>query len=195
MNKTRINIAIIEPSDIIYEGIFNLLMKENSNLYINRLTSIREIEVPNISGKLSAVIINPLMIQNKTKELRKIKKELKDILWIGLIYMLFEDSLLENFNYCFKITEPFNLLSSYIRNLNKQQEYCDGKQDLSDRETEVLAQLTRGLSTKEIADKLNISIHTVITHRKNISEKTGIKSIAGLTIFAISQKLIPVDFS
>ena len=50
------------------------------------------------------------------------------------------------------------------------------QEPLSERETEVLEQLVNGLSNKEIADKLNISIHTVISHRKNITQKTGIKS-------------------
>jgi DNA-binding CsgD family transcriptional regulator len=70
---------------------------------------------------------------------------------------------------------------------NQQQE------TLSDRETEVLQQLVNGLSNKEIADKLNISIHTVISHRKNITQKTGIKSQSGLTIYALSNKIISLD--
>ena len=57
--------------------------------------------------------------------------------------------------------------------------------ELSAREIEVLALITKGLINKEIADKLNISLTTVITHRKNITEKLGIKSVSGLTIYAV----------
>lgn len=57
--------------------------------------------------------------------------------------------------------------------------------DLSPREIEVLVLLTRGFINKEIADRLNISLTTVITHRKNITEKLGIKSLSGLTIYAV----------
>ncbi|MBO6222503.1 MAG: hypothetical protein J6N56_01810 [Bacteroidales bacterium] len=46
---------------------------------------------------------------------------------------------------------------------------------------------------KEIADKLNLSVHTVTTHRKNISKKTGINSISGLTVYAIINKLIVLN--
>jgi DNA-binding NarL/FixJ family response regulator len=53
--------------------------------------------------------------------------------------------------------------------------------------------LAKGLTNKEIADKLNISTNTVITHRKNLSQKTGIKSVSGLTIFAVVQKLVSID--
>lgn len=67
------------------------------------------------------------------------------------------------------------------------------KESLSGRETDVLVLLTKGLSNKEIAGKLHISIHTVISHRENIVEKTGIKSLPGLTIYAISKKIIPLD--
>ena len=69
------------------------------------------------------------------------------------------------------------------------------QEDLSDREIEVLTQMVNGLSNKEMADKLNISIHTVISHRKNITEKTGIKSLSGLTIYAITKKIIPLDYN
>ncbi len=59
------------------------------------------------------------------------------------------------------------------------------KDVLSAREIEVAKLLVEGLINKEIAARLSISITTVITHRKNIFEKLGIKSIAGLTIYAV----------
>lgn len=62
--------------------------------------------------------------------------------------------------------------------------------DLSDREQEVLAALARGLSNKEIADRLSISTHTVISHRKNIMRKTGFKTAQGLTFFALHSGLV-----
>ena len=61
---------------------------------------------------------------------------------------------------------------------------------LSSREIEILTGVAQGLLNKEIAAKYNISIHTVITHRKNIARKTGIKTIAGLTAYAILNNLI-----
>ena len=55
---------------------------------------------------------------------------------------------------------------------------------------DVLKLVAKGLTNKEIADELNLSVHTVITHRKNITSKTNIKSISGLTIYAMLNKLI-----
>ena len=62
--------------------------------------------------------------------------------------------------------------------------------DLSIREKEVLVAVAKGKTNKEIADELNISIHTVMTHRKNITGKTGIKSISGLTVYALINNLV-----
>ena len=62
--------------------------------------------------------------------------------------------------------------------------------ELTPREIEVLVLLTKGLINKEIADLYNISIHTVITHRRNITRKTGIKTVAGLTVYALLNNLI-----
>jgi DNA-binding CsgD family transcriptional regulator len=50
--------------------------------------------------------------------------------------------------------------------------------------------VARGLTNKEIASELNISPHTVISHRKNIVHKTGIRSVAGLTVYAVLNKFI-----
>ena len=62
--------------------------------------------------------------------------------------------------------------------------------ELSEREREVLVEVANGLSNKEIATKLHISVHTAITHRKNIVKKTGIKSVAGLTVYAMLNNLM-----
>lgn len=61
---------------------------------------------------------------------------------------------------------------------------------LSARETEVLVCLARGLTAKEVADKLCISVNTVVTHRKNISAKLGIRSLSGLTLYAMMNGLL-----
>lgn len=61
---------------------------------------------------------------------------------------------------------------------------------LSDRELDIVREVALGLTNKEIADKLFISAHTVITHRKNITRKLGIKTVSGLTVYALLNKLI-----
>ena len=66
-------------------------------------------------------------------------------------------------------------------------------EELSEREKEILVSVARGLLNKEIADRHNISINTVITHRKNITRKTGIKTVAGLTVYAILNNLIDIN--
>jgi DNA-binding NarL/FixJ family response regulator len=65
--------------------------------------------------------------------------------------------------------------------------------DLTMREIEVLSLVARGFINKEIADKLHISLTTVITHRKNITEKLGIKTVSGLTIYAVMRGYVEAD--
>ena len=69
----------------------------------------------------------------------------------------------------------------------------DSEHELSPREIEVLIQVTKGLINKEIAEKLNISLTTVISHRKNITENLGIKSVAGLAVYAVMHGYIEPD--
>ena len=89
-----------------------------------------------------------------------------------------------------------DILRPALSSLPENQPLQTAKQDveaLSERELEVLIQVVKGLSNKEIADVLCISTHTVITHRKNITRKLNIHSTAGLTIYAIVNKLINLD--
>ena len=64
---------------------------------------------------------------------------------------------------------------------------------LSDREKDVIISLVQGMSNKEIADHLCISVNTVITHRRNIARKLQIHSPAGLTIYAIVNNLVDIS--
>ena len=66
-------------------------------------------------------------------------------------------------------------------------------EELSQREKEILICVAKGMLNKEIADQYNSSIYTVITHRKNITRKTGIKTVAGLTVYALLNNLIDMN--
>ena len=66
-------------------------------------------------------------------------------------------------------------------------------EELTPREKEILVCVAKGMLNKEIADVCNLSIHTVITHRKNITRKTGIKTVAGLTVYALLNNLIDMN--
>lgn len=69
-----------------------------------------------------------------------------------------------------------------------------GNEVLSTREIDILKEVALGYSNKDIADRLFISINTVITHRKNITDKLGIKTIPGLTVYAMMNNIInPAD--
>jgi DNA-binding NarL/FixJ family response regulator len=84
-------------------------------------------------------------------------------------------------------------LEKQLSQIYKQKKEPDSPEGISDREKEVLRLVAVGLTNKEIGDRLFISSHTVITHRKNISAKLGIKTIAGLTMYALINHLIVTE--
>lgn len=69
----------------------------------------------------------------------------------------------------------------------------EGSKELSVREIDVLQLVVKGAINKEIADKLSISLNTVLSHRKNITAKLGIKTVSGLTFYAIMNGYISAD--
>jgi len=196
LNKQTINIAVLEPSQIVFEGISNILSKSGSYFKLFRIDTLNEIESIYGSEKLNLAIINPTQIQNRTKEFLAVKKSLNETIWIGLVYTFVDQHLLSLFDKTIDITDSPESIIELINKLNERDNHSSQtteQEQLSEREIEVLKLLVAGLSNKEIADKLFISIHTVISHRKNISQKTGIKSQAGLTIYAISNKIIQIE--
>ena len=77
--------------------------------------------------------------------------------------------------------------------LSGQEDGRGGQEVLSSREKEIVTCVVKGMTNKEIADALFLSTHTVITHRRNIARKLQIHSPAGLTIYAIVNKLVEIQ--
>lgn len=197
MEKTRVNIAIIESSQIIFEGITNILHKSGFHLRFYKLDSLNDLELSIIKEEIKIIVLNPLLILNKIDEFVSLKLNNAEISWVALQYSFIDRDLISKFDAVIQINDSTEILKETIdklsntapNNINAESQ----SEKISNREIEVLIQLVHGLSNKEIAEKLNLSIHTVISHRKNISQKTGIKSQSGLTIYAISNKLVSLD--
>lgn len=194
MDNARINIAVIEPSQIIFEGISNVLMKFKKNFYLYRFSDLEELKNSTSKDSFNVAVINPSAIQNRLNDFVKLKNNQPNILWIALVYSFFDDEFLQKFDDTLSVNASLEQIFNKIGQKNTSPEK-NQQEDLSEREIEVLTQMVKGLSNKEMADKLNISIHTVISHRKNITDKTGIKSLSGLTIYAITKKIIPLDYN
>lgn len=187
MNRTDLHIVIIEPSAVIREGMLHVLGKTG---HFSRITCLQSPESLFSVHQPELVLMNPQLVQNQHKLFQQMQKDQPDLLWVALISSLTDPVLLAMFDAGVSIYEPEHSIISVVANLPLKRETEREEEVLSERETDVLRLLVSGLSNKEIADKLNISAHTVISHRKNISQKTGIKSLSGLTIYAVVQNLI-----
>ena len=196
MKVENINIYIIEPSYVICEGLINTINNQNNHYCIHFVDSLSAMQQQNILKRADIIFINPTLVQNQTKTFNMLKKELSSSIWIGLVYSLFEQKLLSLFDEIIYINDTPNAIVNKIQKLPNisQNSRADKMQEtLSDREIEVLKLLVAGHSNKEIADKLNISTNTVISHRKDISQRTSIKSVSGLTIYAVVNNIINID--
>ena len=196
MNNKNIHIAIFEPSQIVYEGLSNILLKTSHAFKLFSVDCLEDINTLYKEERIDFVIINPSEIQNKTKEFFSLKKKMSGICWVALVYNYFDRQLLEMYDDVIRITDAADSIAEMLLKLkdsNSAQPSSGEQEQLTDREIEVLKLMVAGLANKEIAEQLFISIHTVISHRKNISQKTGIKSQAGLTIYAISNKIIKIE--
>lgn len=197
MSKKVINIIIVETSHIIYEGIFSILTKTDQPFNIHLTDNIVALQQINKQIKADIIFINSILIQNQLKDFHVLKKELDNTLWVCTVYSFFDQQIVSLFDGIISINDSPDKIIALIQNLLVTSQQPDGQtphqETLSDREIDVLKLLVEGNANKEIADKLNISTHTVISHRKNISQKTSIKSVAGLTIYAVVNNIILID--
>ena len=157
---------------------------DNLNALHARINAIR----PDI------LIVNPLLYDYaKRATLRAEFDQLPNLRLVGLVTAYLESQHQRQFAGVIELNDDLQRVKSTIHQVTKTIQSDDDESDtdpLSDREKDVLVCLSKGLKNNEIADQLNISVHTVITHRKNIVRKTGIKSVAALTVYAILNNLI-----
>lgn len=181
---------------MLYEGLINILLKKNAGLRFYRLRDLDEFSRFNPLISLDVILMNTIQVQNRIKQFRVLKKQKPEIRWIGVLHSLSDNDTISEFTEILRIDENSEEICRKVCS-SATSETTKVKQadhsNLSERETEVLKALSKGLSNKEIADLLNISIHTVMSHRKSITQKTGIRSESGLTIFAISNNIIRLN--
>lgn len=187
-------IAIADPSVIVLSGLAALLrdlpeyevvlQSDDMHTVMTRLRILR----PDV------LIINPSMIDySKRRMVRSLFEDLPDLRVVALVSSFFDNQMLRQFQGVVEITDDLQRIKSTLNQVVAQLNAEDSDMDssvLSDREKDVLICLAKGMKNNEIADILNISTYTVITHRKNIVRKTGIKSVSALTVYAILNNLL-----
>lgn len=193
--KYKFDIFIIEPSDIVFEGIANILLKNSSHSSVYRLENLDELALINQTNEINVIMINPSCCFGNLKNFQSLKKNYNNFLWIAIIYSVFKDDILQQFDAKINILEPVEKITYVFNNLLKSipNEHQEELNQLSDREIEILREMVKGKSNKEISELLNISIHTVVSHSKNISRKTGVKSRSALAIYALTNKIISLE--
>ncbi|MFV0467303.1 MAG: response regulator transcription factor [Dysgonomonas sp.] len=194
MPNSKKVLAIAETSYIIRKGLLYVLSQLTN---ISKVIEIKELEDMNYQLNIlkpDAVIINPMLLGHGSKQ--DIKQQLKldkKTSVIALVYNMIDERFYRSYDAVIQINDSESKIEEIITNTLYKENRTESEQDdLSDREKEILTSIVKGMSNKEIADHHNISIHTVITHRRNIARKLEIHSVSGLTIYAIINKLVDI---
>ncbi len=192
----RSTILIAENSFLIRKGLRSTLHSlENAEIVqsIDNKDDVCKI-VNHI--KPDILIINPELLPNDCQDL---KRNFTNGNKLSLILISDQENIKAELkadgyiNYLDGKNTILDLLQEILSEKN-QNSLADKSSDaISAREKNILKHIALGLTNKEIADELFISIHTVVTHRKNITHKLGIKSVSGLTVYAILHKIISMD--
>lgn len=192
MGKSKYNVIIIEPSDIIVRGLNSLLSETEQFRVVDTFSDVAKFQEQNsLKQATDIIIINPALVSyGKRGAIRTLFPELK---LVALLYSYIDRETLVQFD---ESIEVYDKPSRIIHKLEQMASNDESSKsisevgDLSDREKEILIAVAKGMMNKEIADMYNISIHTVMAHRKNISRKTGIKSVSGFVVYALLNNYI-----
>ena len=196
-NNEVIRIAIAETSVIIRSGLTAALKRlPNVKVQPIELLSIEALHDCVRTQCPDMLIVNPAF--GDYFDIGKFREETsgKKIRVIALVTYFVDASLLSKYDESISIFDDLERLSKKISgllNVPSEEEDLENQDALSQREKEIVICVVKGMTNKEIAEKLFLSIHTVITHRRNISKKLQIHSAAGLTIYAIVNKLVTLN--
>lgn len=196
--ENKKTVALITPSAMVSKGLEDIL-DESGEFKVEEC--FRDISRP-VEARLGTldpdvVIIDPSVLDFRSrKDGRSRLADICDSIVIALGGQGLTDEVLRQYD------GSISIYDSREDILRKTRSSVEAKQsetsvsdsgELSAREKEILVCVAKGMLNKEIADKLCLSIYTVITHRKNITRKTGIKTVAGLTVYALLNNLIDMS--
>lgn len=192
-------ILIIERSSIIVKGISEILNTSDLDISIEECAIEDNIAETVKRIQPQIILLNPaLLISTSSDKFNNIVKSCKrsNTSLLGLIYAYIEPEIVEQFESTIHINDtPLSIIEK-VNNIIKR-ESQDKKHNInvtpSQRELEIIRLVALGYSNKEIADQLFISVHTVISHRKNITVKLGVKSTSAITIYAVINNIISED--
>ncbi len=194
MNE-RPRIAILDPNTLAVMGLRQILQNIMPILQVETYSSFDEMKMNNPEGIVHYFVAINVALENRTFFLDHRQKT------IIMTTSSNPTTQLAGFHsLCINVPEEIlvrNLLAleqhahAHGKNLPKMPDVLSRKV-LSDREIEVLSLIVQGFINKEIADQLNIGLTTVITHRKNIMDKLGIKSVSALTIYAVMHGYVDI---
>lgn len=192
--KTDNKIIIVEPSPMLSSGLASYFDDIKQVSVVSQLDSLDRVEEKLASYNPEILIINPLLVSFDANEaFQKLLKDFPNVVSVALVSSFIDKNILKQFKETIEMTDNKQKVVSKVFNLLNDNTISQEKfenVELSNREIDVLVALAKGLTNKEISDQLFISVHTVITHRKNIIRKTGIKSVSGLTVYALLNNLV-----
>jgi len=192
----RPKIAIIDPNTLSVLGLKQLLQNVIPIMTVDTYGSFSELTANHPEQYVHYFVAMNIVLEEKTFFLEHQRKT------IVLTLSVNGNSQLSGFH-CLCINQPERAL---VRSLLSMQQHAHGKGQhmppmpkileqkiLSDREIEVMSLIVQGYINKEIADILSIGLATVVTHRKNIMDKLGMKSVSALTIYAVMHGYVDIN--
>ena len=188
----RNRVIICEASEIISIGLAEIIDDMAQFDVVSRIDNPEHLSEKITASDANLLIIDPTLLGFHNRDfLSQLVKEHPHVILIALATSYLDHSMLTPYS---GVIEIHDTRTKIISKMNEfaQSETTKSTDDveLSKRETDVLVAVAKGMMNKEIADQMNISIPTVISHRKNITRKTGIKSVSGLTVYVLLNNLI-----
>ena len=192
MKVTKILIA--ETSPIINSGLSSFFNDMNQIAVASIVDNIDDLQDKIIMHNPDVLIINPMMLGCMLNTfVKQMTQNHPNINRVALVTSYVDKNILKNFKEVIELSDNKQKVINKMLNLQNNNDETSAQNesvDLSNREVDVLVCVAKGMTNKDISDMLNISVHTVITHRKNIVKKTGIKSVSGLTVYALLNNLV-----
>lgn len=197
MSIKILKVVLADSSIVLRKGLEVVLKRLNGyKLQITEVDNMSFLQDTLKRKKVDWLFVNPAFISHD--ELQSMKEEAIDGLKVIAVPLSVADQTMQaGFDEVLNIYEAEDDLLNRLHQLAKKDEEIQQPEEthqvLSAREKEIVVYVVKGMTNREIADKLYLSTHTVITHRRNIARKLQIRSASGLTIYAIVNKLVQLD--